>query len=74
MSNIIEKVLVDSECIHDAKYNNLTKRLTLFYKSGGVYNYEKVPSFYWHGLFNSMSKGKFINANIIGKWQYNKVG
>lgn len=74
MSNIIEKVLVDSECIHDAKYNNLTKRLTLFYKSGGVYDYEKVPSFYWHGLFNSRSKGKFINANIIGKWQYNKIG
>ena len=74
MSNIIEKVLVDSKCIHDAKYNNLTKRLTLFYKSGGVYNYEKVPSFYWHGLFNSRSKGTFINANIIGKWTYNKIG
>jgi len=74
MSNIIEKVLVDSECIHDAKYNNVTKRLTLFYKSGGVYNYERIPRFYWAGLFNANSKGKFINANIIGKWQYNKVG
>ena len=42
MSNIIEKVLVDSECIHDAKYNNITSRLTLFYKSGGVYTYERV--------------------------------
>jgi hypothetical protein len=74
MSNIIEKVLVDSECIHDAKYNNVTKRLTLFYKSGSVYNYERIPRFYWHGLFNASSKGKFINANIIGKWQYTKVG
>ena len=74
MSNIIEKVLVESECIHDAKYNNLTKRLTLFYKSGGVYNYERIHRFYWAGLFNANSKGKFINANIIGKWQYNKVG
>ena len=74
MSNIIEKVLVDSECIHDAKYNNVTKRLTIFYKSGSVYNYERIPRFYWHGLFNASSKGKFINANIIGKWQYTKVG
>ena len=74
MSNIIEKVLVDSECIHDAKYNNVTKRLTLFYKSGSVYNYERIPRFYWHGLLNASSKGKFINANIIGKWQYTKVG
>lgn len=74
MSNIIEKVLVDSECIHDAKYNNLTNRLTLFYKSGGVYAYERVPSFYWHGLFNATSKGKFINSNIINKWKYNKIG
>ena len=74
MSNIIEKVLEDSECIHDAKYNNVTKRLTLFYKSGGVYNYERIPRFYWAGLFNANSKGKFINANIIGKWQYNKAG
>jgi hypothetical protein len=73
MSNIIEKVLVDSECIHDAKYNNITSRLTLFYKSGGVYTYERVPRFYWHGLFNSSSKGKFINERIIGQWEYTKV-
>jgi hypothetical protein len=74
MSNIIEKVLVDSECIHDAKYNNVSNRLTLFYKSGGVYSYENIPRFYWHGLFNANSKGKFINKNIIGKWKYNRIG
>ena len=73
MSNIIEKVLVDSECIHRANYNNVTKRLTLFYKSGGVYDYERIPRFYWAGLFNANSKGKFINERIIGQWEYTKV-
>ncbi len=73
MSNILETIVVDSECIDDAVYNNFSNRLTLTYKNGGIYSYEKVPAFYWHGLFNSSSKGKFINENIIGKWIYNKV-
>ena len=73
MSNIIEGVAVDSECIEEATYNNITKRLTLFYKNGGVYEYNRVPSFYWHGLFNARSKGKFINNHIIGQWTYKKV-
>lgn len=75
MSNIIEKVLVDSDCIHDAKYNNLTRRLTLFYKKGGVYIYENIPNFYWHGLFNARSKGRFINKYIISRFlDYKKIG
>ena len=73
MRNIQEAILVDSECINDAVYNNVSNRLTLTYKNGGIYSYENVPAFYWHGLFNSYSKGKFINKNIIGKWSYNRV-
>ena len=74
MSNLIERVVVDSECIDDATYATQLNRLVLTYKNGGVYEYNKVPAFYWHGLFNARSKGKFINNHIIGQWEYKKVG
>jgi hypothetical protein len=73
MSNIIETVLVDSDCIYDAQYNNTNNHLTLTFKNGGIYEYRGVPSFYWHGLFNASSKGRFINKYIIRQWQYKKV-
>ena len=50
MSNLIERVVVDSECIEDATYATQLNRLVLTYKNGGVYEYNKVPAFYWHGL------------------------
>ena len=71
--NNFEKFRNDnSSTISMARYYTDTKELTLIYKNGGVYEYEDVPLFYWRGLLNAESKGKFINTNIKRLFKFNK--
>jgi len=73
MNNNFEKFRNDnSSTISMARYYTDTKELTLIYKSGGVYEYEDVPLFYWRGLLDAESKGKFINTNIKRLFKFNK--
>ena len=48
-----------------ATYINIQKRQVL-------YEYEDVPLFYWRGLLDAESKGKFINTNIKRLFKFNK--
>jgi hypothetical protein len=73
MNNNFEKFRNDnSSTISMARYYTDTKELTLIYKNGGVYEYEDVPLFYWRGLLDAESKGKFINTNIKRLFKFNK--
>jgi hypothetical protein len=73
MNNNFEKFRNDnSSTISMARYYADTKKLTLIYKSGGVYEYEDVPLFYWRGLLDAESKGNFINTNIKRLFKFNK--
>ena len=71
--NNFEKFRNDnSSTISMARYYTDTKELTLIYKNGSVYEYEDVPLFYWRGLLDAESKGKFINTNIKRLFKFNK--
>ena len=71
--NNFEKFRNDnSSTISTARYYTDTKELTLIYKNGGVYEYEDVPLFYWRGLLDAESKGKFIITNIKRLFKFNK--
>ena len=71
--NNFEKFRNDnSSTIAMARYYTDTKELTLIYRNGGVYEYEDVPLFYWRGLLDADSKGRFINANIKRFFKFNK--
>ncbi len=73
MKDTIETVMVNSSAIYSAEYNVEKEELIVYFNNDGIYKYLSVPKFYWRGLFNSSSKGKFINSFISRKFTYNKI-
>jgi hypothetical protein len=71
--NNLEKFRSDnSSTISTGRYYTEDKTLVLIYTNGGIYEYEDVPLFYWRGLLDAESKGKFINTNIKRLFKFNK--
>lgn len=71
--NKLETIIVDSSAIEFAEYNNKEKWLTIYFKNENLYRYSNVPHFYWRGLRESSSKGKFINNFIVKKFNFTKI-
>jgi len=71
--NKIETVMVNSSAIFSAEYNIEKKEMIVYFNNDGIYKYHSVPSFYWRGLFDSTSKGKFLNEFVFKKFTYNKL-
>ncbi len=71
--NKIETIIVDSSAIEFAEYNNKDEYLTIYFKNEGLYRYLNVPRFYWRGLTESSSKGKFINNFVVNKFKFTKI-
>lgn len=53
---------------YDANTQVLTTQL-----NGGDYEYKGVPLDIYTGLLNADSKGKYMRANIIGKFESKKL-
>ena len=71
--NDFEKFRSDnSSTISTGRYYTKNQTLVLIYTNGGIYEYEDVPLFYWRGLLNAESKGRFINTNIKRLFKFNK--
>ena len=47
--------------------------LIVEYKSGVQYRYKDVPQELYEGLSQAESKGRFMNANIKGKFEYERI-
>ena len=74
LMNNFEKFRSDnSSTISTGRYYTENKTLVLIYENGGVYEYEDVPLFYWRGLFESASKGKFLNSFIFNKFKAERI-
>jgi hypothetical protein len=71
--NKVETIIVDSSAIEFAEYNNKDEYLTIYFKNEGLYRYLNVPRFYWRGLTESSSKGKFINNFVVNKFKFTKI-
>ena len=71
--NKVETIIVDSSAIEFAEYNNKDEYLTIYFKNEGLYRYLNVPHFYWRGLTESSSKGKFINSFVVNKFKFTKI-
>ena len=71
--NKLEIITVDSSAIEFAEYNNKDEYLTIYFKNKGLYRYLNVPHFYWRGLRESSSKGKFINNFVVNKFKFTKI-
>jgi len=62
---------VNSSNINKVGYDN--NDLLVEYKSGVLYKYLNVPKKLYEELLNSESKGRFMNSNIKGKFEYSKI-
>lgn len=56
--------LFESEAIEKFAYDLGTRRLVIFFKSGGVYEYQDVPRGVFDDFRAAQSKGEFFQAAI----------
>ena len=66
-------IYVESSAISNARYDHNSQRLILRFTNESSYQYKDVPLFYWRGLQNSSSKGKFINNFIVKNFSFDKL-
>ena len=62
-----------SSVIHHFIYDQAKSRLRVFFLSGITYDYMNVPRELYEKLRNALSKGKFLNKHIKGKYPFEKV-
>lgn len=56
--------LFESEAIAKFAYDLGTRRLVIFFKSGGAYEYQDVPRTVFDGFRAAQSKGEFFQSAI----------
>lgn len=80
MSIITEKIEgkminvdIQSSNLTSASYDTESSILTVTFKTGGIYEYEKVPWEVFTKFRMSESQGKFFNNNIAKVYSYKKI-
>ena len=73
MTNTLESIMVDSSAIYSAEYNNKKNEMIVYFNNDSIYKYRDVPLFYWRGLFNSASKGKFLNHFVFKEFKAERI-
>jgi hypothetical protein len=62
-----------SSVIHHYHYHPADRRLRIHYVSGMAYDYKGIPKELYENFQNALSKGKFLNKEIKGKYPFEKV-
>ncbi len=69
-----EMIFVDSTNVEAVGYDLATRELHVrFLKSGETYVYYAVEEWVFLELMQADSKGKYLNANIITRYQFGKL-
>lgn len=71
MKNIIF-IPVESSNIISVGYDETTSSMYVNYRSG-TYKYDDVEKSVYESLLTSTSKGRFMNENIKGQYNYSRV-
>ena len=66
-------IYVESSAINNARYDHNSQRLIVRFNNESSYQYKDVPLFYWRGLQDSSSKGKFISSFIVNNFSFDKL-
>lgn len=64
---------VESSNIASIGYDEASRTLEVEFLNGSVYEYSGVPPEEHRGLMDAGSHGKYLNANIKGRYSYTKV-
>jgi hypothetical protein len=73
MTNTLESIMVKSSAIYSAEYNNKENTMLVYFNNESIYKYHSVPIFYWRGLFESTSKGQFLNRFIFKNFKAERI-
>ena len=57
----------------EMSYDRTTRILRVVYRDGGTYDYFDVPGPIWYRIRNVKSPGRFIDRNIKGAFEFEKV-
>ena len=62
-----------SSVVASFKYDDTKSVLRVFFVSGSVYDYFRVPETIYEEMQQSASKGTFLNLRIKGTYPFKKV-
>ena len=65
---------VESSFIEAVGFDYDKNELTIKFKSGEIYVYERVPRFVYDGLIGAHSVGKYFKTNIDHRYHFRKGG
>ncbi|MGD0536079.1 MAG: KTSC domain-containing protein [Verrucomicrobiota bacterium] len=73
VSGGITFVPVESSDIAGVCYDSNAQTLYVAFKSGSRYFYQSVPEPVYTALLSAPSKGRYLNAQIIGRYKYGRI-
>lgn len=62
-----------SNVVASANYDVETSTLRITFVSGLIYDYKQVPKEIYEAMMKSGSKGVYLNNNIKGKYDFQKI-
>lgn len=69
----MDRTPVSSSNISAIGYDSDSEILEVEFTNGAVYSYSGVPLGEYDGFMNADSKGKYLHANIKGRYPYVKL-
>lgn len=69
----MDRTAVSSSNISAIGYDLDSEMLEVEFTNGVVYSYSGVPLGEYEGFMNADSKGKYLHANIKGRYPYTKL-
>jgi KTSC domain len=69
----MEMVPVESNNVRSVGYDLEKNELRIKFRSGETYAYDGVPGDVHKALMSAESKGKFVNSDVKGKYDYRKL-
>ncbi len=62
-----------SSVVSHFHYDHKTSTLRVVFVSGMVYDYKKVPEKIYDAMKKASSKGTFLNKNVKGAYEFEKI-
>jgi hypothetical protein len=69
----MERIPVVSTNIRSIGYDADSQTLEVEFNNGSIYQYAGVSQYDHEGMINADSKGKYLNANIKGRYPFVKL-
>ncbi len=69
----MNRPFVQSSDLQSIGYDQNTNVLEIEFKSGGIYQYFKVPESIYVGLVNASSKGTYFHNRIKEHYKYKRI-